>query len=67
MDAEREAIEATNELNRLAVEMDAQSARRLKAIAELRSQGWTYEQIAQALGVTKARAQQLSNSALNTD
>lgn len=32
-----------------------------QAIAELRARGWGYDRIAAALGITKARVQQLVN------
>lgn len=33
---------------------------RREAVAELRADGWSYQQIADALGITRSRAQQLS-------
>ena len=54
------AKDATNALARLEEQIAEQSTIRRQAVHELRAQGWTYDRIAALLGVTKARAQQLS-------
>jgi len=59
--------ERVKRINRLARQIEATEAKlaelgqqRRQAVAELRADGWSYQQIADALGVTRGRVQQLS-------
>jgi DNA-directed RNA polymerase specialized sigma24 family protein len=47
----------------LDAELEVLAQVRLRAVAELRGEGWTYDRIAEATGLSKARVAQLSRAA----
>ena len=57
------AVAAAQELERLNEQVRLLSAARVRAVAELRSQGASLAQVAAMLGVSKSRAAQLASEA----